>query len=189
MKSADPPSKCCVSPSPRVSPLLSLSLIMGELWGGCLWISLKTLATCLSWKITSGVLLSDTCNLKTCRTASSKSVWRLCLFVFTQTSCVLLRSLHIRKCWFPSNQQVMPDSVWSLFISTGCSYVLSTMHMQHFTLFDILLINCDVPLYFVWQWTTRRFYRAGALSSPTTVCWHLLITTLGKSGSVVWSSL
>lgn len=32
-------------------------------------------------------------------------MWHLYLLVFIQTSCVLLRSLHIRKCWrLPSNQ-------------------------------------------------------------------------------------
>lgn len=127
-----------------------------------------------------------------CRTGcrdSSKLKWHLYLLVFTQTSCVLWRSLHIRKCWwFPSNQQVKPGSVWSLFISTGYSYILPKNHKQHFTFFDILLINCNVPLCFVWQRTRGWFHRAGALSSPTTICWHLLITTLGKTGNVIMHS-
>lgn len=184
MKSADPPSKCCFPGSTRVPTSVTVT-DDGEAvrrvplnLTGDLSLMENNKPSAFIWYLRPEDM---------CRTAGSKSVWHLYLFVFTQTSCVLSRSLHIRKCWFPSNQQAMLDSVWSLFISTGCSHILSTMHMPHFTFSGILLINRDVPLYFVWQWTRCWFYRAGALSSPTTVCWHLLITTLGKTGSVVHS--
>lgn len=78
-----------------------------------------------------------------CRTScrgSSKLMRHLCLFVFIQTSCVLLRSLHIRKCWqFPLNQQDKPGCVWSLFISAGNS------NKRAHTLLHILLYSaCEL---------------------------------------------
>lgn len=132
MKSADSPSKFI--PFASMTLLLSpLSLIMVKLRVGCLQISLEAQQS-QHWRLACNGkhqvehILSGPCNLKTCRTGcrdGSKWMWHLYLLVFIQTSCVPLRSLHIRKCWrLPSHQRVKLACVWSLFISTGCSYIL-----------------------------------------------------------------
>lgn len=108
----------------------------------------------------------------------------LYLLVFIQTSCVLLRSLHTRKCWqFLSDRQVELGAVWSLFISRVLRFCLRSTH-GYLTFSGSLLMNCDVSLCFVWQWTGGWLHRAGAPSSTTTICWHLLIRASGKMGSV-----
>ena len=93
-----------------LSPLLSHSLILVKLRGHHSQITLRTLeskhwlASRLSWKMNCEEHLSVSSDLETwcwtfCRDRGSKFMFPLYLLVFAQISCVLLRSLHIRKCW------------------------------------------------------------------------------------------
>lgn len=148
MKSADSPSKFI--PFASMTLILSpLSLIMGKLRGGCLQISLKPQQS-QHWRLACNgkhqveFILSDPRNLKMCRTGcrdGSKWMWHLYLLVFIQTSCVPLRSLHIRKCWSASFSSAGEASLCLIFVYIH--RVLAHFAREADAVLLVLLIFCS----------------------------------------------